>query len=91
MLNVLQNERHCGEVLARKTYTPNYLDHRTKKNHGERNQYRYCDDHEDIISPVDFVAVQRKISNAKYGSSGVPELHVIPDSVQSKEWKQCCS
>lgn len=79
VLNVLQNERHCGEVLARKTYTPNYLDHRAKKNRGERNQYRYRDDHEAIISPVDFVAVQRKISNAKYGSSGVPELHVIPD------------
>lgn len=79
VLNVLQNERHCGEVLARKTYTPNYLDHRTKKNRGERNQYRYRDDHEAIISPVDFVAVQRKISNAKYGNSGIPELHVIPD------------
>lgn len=78
VLNVLQNERHCGEVLAHKTYTPNYLDHRAKKNCGERNRYRYSDDHEAIISPVDFVAVQRKISNAKYGGSGMPELHVIP-------------
>ena len=79
VLNVLQNERHCGEVLARKTYTPNYLDHRARKNRGERNQYRYKYDHEAIISPVDFVAVQRKISNAKYGGTGIPELHVIPD------------
>lgn len=79
VLNILQNERHCGEVLARKTYTPNYLDHRAKKNRGERNQYRYSADHEAIISPVDFVAVQRKISNAKYGGTGIPELHVIPD------------
>lgn len=78
VLGVLQNERHCGEVLARKTYTPNYLDHRTRKNRGERNQYRYKEDHEAIISPTDFVAVQRKISNAKYGGSGIPELHVIP-------------
>ena len=60
VLGVLQNERHCGEVLARKTYTPNYLDHRTRKNRGERNQYRYKEDHEAIISPTDFVAVQRK-------------------------------
>lgn len=79
VLNVLQNERHCGEVLAHKTYTPNYLDHRAKKNRGERNQYRYKGDHEAIISPVDFVSVQRKISNAKYGGTGIPELHVIPD------------
>lgn len=81
VLNVLQNERHCGEVLARKTYTPNYLDHRSKKNRGERNQYRYSEDHEAIITPTDFVAVQRKISNAKYGGAGIPELHVISTGI----------
>lgn len=79
VLSVLQNERHCGAVLARKTYTPNYLDHRARKNRGERNQYRYSDDHEAIISPTDFVAVQRKISNAKYGGIGLPQLHVITE------------
>lgn len=79
VLNVLQNERHCGQVLARKTYTPNYLDHLAKKNRGERNRYCYSNDHEAIISPVDFVAVQRKISNAKYGGSGIPQLHVIAE------------
>ncbi len=84
VLGVLQNERHCGEVLARKTYTPNYLDHRTRKNRGERNQYRYKEDHEAIISPTDFVAVQRKISNAKYGGSGIPELHVY-EAAHSKD------
>ncbi len=79
VLNVLQNERHCGEVLAHKTYTPNYLDHRVRKNRGERTQYRYSGNHEAIISPVDFVAAQRKISNTKYGGPGIPELHVIQD------------
>ena len=78
---ILQNERHCGEVLARKTFTPSYLDHRVRKNCGDRNQYRQTDHHEAIISPKDFVAVQRKMSNAKYGGSGMPELYVIPDGV----------
>ncbi|WP_312641128.1 recombinase family protein [Hydrogenoanaerobacterium sp.] len=40
ILQVLQNERHCGDVLARKTWTPNYLDHKSKKNKQDRNQYR---------------------------------------------------
>lgn len=79
VLGVLQNERHCGEVLAHKTFTPNYLDHKVRKNCGDRNQYRQTNHHEAIITPEDFVAVQRKISNAKYGGSGIPELHVIPD------------
>lgn len=79
VLCVLQNERHCGEVLAHKTFTPNYLDHKARKNCGNRNQYRQMNHHEAIIVPEDFVAVQRKISNAKYGGNGIPELHVIPD------------
>lgn len=32
--NCLRNEKHCGDVLARKTYTPNYKDHKAKKNKG---------------------------------------------------------
>ena len=32
ILQILQNERHCGDVLARKTWTPNYLDHKSRKN-----------------------------------------------------------
>lgn len=80
VLGILQNERHCGEVLSRKTFTPNYLDHKSKKNRGDRNQYRKTGHHEAIISPADFVAVQRLISNAKYGNKGIlPELHVIAD------------
>lgn len=79
MLTVLQNERHCGEVLAHKTFTPNYLDHKVRKNCGDRIQYKQTNHHEAIITPEDFVAVQRKISNAKYGGSGIPELHVIQD------------
>lgn len=79
VLGILQNERHCGEVLAHKTFTPNYLDHKTRKNCGDRNQYRQFNHHEAIISPEDYVAVQRKISNVKYGGNGMPELHVIPE------------
>ena len=78
VLNILQNERHCGDVLARKTWTPSYLDHKSKKNRQDRNQYRQRNHHEPIINRDDFIAVQRLISNAKYGNKGMlPELHVI--------------
>lgn len=80
VLQILQNERHCGDVLARKTWTPNYLDHKSKKNKQDRNQYRQRDHHESIISRDDFIAVQRLIANAKYGNKSIlPELHVIKD------------
>ena len=34
VVQVLRNERHCGDVLTRKTFTPNYLTHKAKKNKG---------------------------------------------------------
>ena len=78
VLGVLQNERHCGDVLARKTWTPNYLNHKARKNRQDRNQYRQKNHHEAIISRDDFIAVQKMIANAKYGNKGIlPELHVI--------------
>lgn len=82
ILSILQNERHCGDILARKTYTPNYLDHKSKKNRRDRNQYRRENHHEAIVSKDDFIAVQRLIQNARYGYKGLlPKLQVIPAGI----------
>ena len=82
ILGTLQNERYCGDVLARKTHTPNYLDHKSKKNRQDKNQYRKRDHHEAIVTRDDFIAVQRMISNAKYGNrSFLTELHVISEGM----------
>lgn len=82
ILQILQNERHCGDVLARKTYTPNYLNHKSKKNMQNRPQYRKRNHHEAIVSRDDFIAVQRLISNAKYGNKGIlPELKVLSEGI----------
>ena len=78
ILQILQNERHCGDVLARKTFTPNYLTHKSKKNNKDRNQYMKRDHHEPIVSRDDFIAVQRMIRNARHRNKGfLPELTVI--------------
>ena len=80
ILSVLQNERHCGDIIARKTYTPNFLDHKSKRNNHDRNQYHKKDHHDPIISREDFIAVQRLINNAKYGTKDLlPKLNVISD------------
>ena len=77
---ILQNERYCGDVLAWKTYTPDFLDHKSRKNKRNRPQYRKEDHHEAIVSRDDFRAVQQLIKNAKYGHKGaLPELMVVPD------------
>lgn len=82
VIQILSNERYCGDVLARKTFTPNYLDHKSKKNNHDRNQYRQKDHHEPIITREDFFAVQKLIRNAKYGNKGYfPEMHVITQGI----------
>ncbi len=79
---MLQNERYCGDVLARKTWTPNYLDHKAKKNRHNRNQYYQKNHHEGIISRDDFLAVQQLIRNARYRKTGfLPELSVINEGI----------
>ena len=82
IIQILQNERHCGDVLAHKTWTPSYLDHKAKKNRFNCTQYRQKNHHEAIVSRDDFIAVQHMISNTKYGNKGfLPELQVISEGI----------
>lgn len=78
IVQVLRNERHCGDVLTRKTFTPNYLNHKSRKNRGDRPQSLYRNHHEGIVSRDDFIAVQHLLNNSKYGNRSIlPELRVI--------------
>ena len=61
VLDVLRNERHCGDVLARKTFTPNFKNHKSKKNRGERQQVKKYGNHEAIVSREVFEAANRKL------------------------------
>ena len=79
---VLRNERHCGDVVTRKTYTENYRNHKTLKNRGEKPQSWYYNHHTAIVSRDDFNAVQRLLDNAKYGNKSIlPELRVIDSGI----------
>jgi len=80
--SVLRNERHCGDVLTRKTFTENYRTHCVHKNNGERPQSWYFNHHVGIVSRDDFNAVQRMLDNAKYGNKSIlPELRVIDTGI----------
>ncbi|NLO69667.1 MAG: recombinase family protein [Porphyromonadaceae bacterium] len=82
IVQILRNERHCGDVYTRKTYTPNYRDHLAKKNRGERPQSRYFNHHRAIVTRDDFIAVQRMLDNAKFGNKSIlPELRVIDSGI----------
>lgn len=77
--NIINNERRCGKIIAWKTYTPSYLDHKVKKNNGNRDQFILDDHHEGIVPQVVYeyslkIQRMRKISHFK---GIVPSLSVI--------------
>lgn len=79
---MLRNERYCGDVYTRKTFTPDVLTHRSIKNRGERPRSLYYNEHEAIISRDDFIAVQHMLNNSKYGNESIlPELRVIKEGL----------
>jgi len=80
VVGVLKNERHCGDVLSRKTWTPNFLNHKAAKNRGEHSQYIRRDRHEPIVSRDDYITVQKMLFNAKYGGNTyLPKLKVTKE------------
>ena len=81
IMKIIQNERHCGDVLARKTWTPSYLNHKSKKNNNDRNQYRQRDHHEAIVSREVFNAANQLQASKGYAAKNrpLPVLSVVDD------------
>ena len=76
LAGVLANERHCGDVLARKTFTPNFLTHKSKKNNNDRTQYRQKNHHEAIVSREVFNAANHLRASRNYSKKNRPfEAH----------------
>ena len=59
---ILKNEKYCGDLIQKKTYTPDYLTHEKKYNHGKEPLVELKDHHEPIIDRETWQAVQRELS-----------------------------
>lgn len=55
---ILQNEKYVGDLVQRKTYTPDFLTHEKKYNKGEEEFVVIKDHHEPIIDRATFDFVQ---------------------------------
>ena len=68
--SVLRNERYCGDILARKTWTPNFHDHKSRKNTGKKNRYYQPGHHKAIITRAQWNAAQQILNSHRYGHDG---------------------
>jgi len=50
ILRVIRNEKYCGDLVQKKTFTPDYLSHEKKYNRGEEEFVILKNHHEPIIS-----------------------------------------
>ena len=68
--NIARNERYCGDVLARKTWTPDFHDHKSKRNNGKKNKYYQPGHHDNIVTRAQWNAAQRILNSRHFGHSG---------------------
>ncbi len=64
ILRIIRNEKYCGDLVQKKTYTPDFLSHEKKYNKGQEEFVILKDHHEPIISRELFDEANR-ILNAK--------------------------
>ncbi|HIU70228.1 MAG TPA: recombinase family protein [Candidatus Enterosoma merdigallinarum] len=65
LLSILKNEKYKGDALLQKSFTVNFLEHKTKKNEGEVPQYYVQDSHPAIIPKEDWELVQIELTRRK--------------------------
>lgn len=65
IMSILQNEKYKGAALLQKTYIPDFLTKKTKKNEGELPQYYIQDSHPAIIDSDTFELVQNEIARRR--------------------------
>ncbi len=61
IIKILKNEKYMGDLVQKKTYTPDYLSHKKKYNHGEEDLVIIKNHHEAIIGKELWEAAQTKI------------------------------
>lgn len=61
VLKILKNEKYCGDLVQKKTYTPDYLTHEKRYNHGQEELVILRNHHAPIIDRETWEAVQREL------------------------------
>ena len=62
---MLSNEKYIGKVLMQKTYTPDFLTGKQKKNDGALSMFLVENAHEEIIDKEAFMKVQERKGHNK--------------------------
>nr|WP_275891431.1 recombinase family protein [Ruminococcus sp. OA3] len=70
ILRILRNEKYCGDLVQKKTYTPDFLSHEKKYNRGQEEYVIIRDHHEPIISREMFEKANRILDSRSHSQKG---------------------
>lgn len=88
LIKILKNEKYVGDLVQKKTYTPNFLTHEKKYNHGNVPMIIIRNHHEPIVSrEVWNMAQERLQRNNKHmaGESGQSNRYVFSGRIKCNE------
>ncbi|MDD3346482.1 recombinase family protein [Oscillibacter sp.] len=75
VLKLLRNEKYCGDLIQKKTYTPDFLTHEKKYNKGQEELVILRDHHEAIIDRETWETVQRELNRRSHHNSATDNGH----------------
>lgn len=67
VLRLLRNEKYCGDLLQKKTCTPDFLTHRSVPNRGQESQVLLRGHHEAVVSRERYEQAQRELARRGAG------------------------
>ena len=70
ILRILRNEKYCGDLVQKKTYTPDFLSHEKKCNRGQEEFIILKNHHEPIISRAVFEKANRLLDERGRSQEG---------------------
>lgn len=92
ILKILRNEKYAGDLIQKKTYTPDYLTHEKKYNHGQEPQIVIHNHHEAIIDRALWDRVQSELNTRSRQSgtgSGRPASYLFSGKIRCGECGSC--
>lgn len=70
ILRVIRNEKYCGDLVQKKTYTPDFLSHKKEYNRGQEKFVIIKNHHEAIISRELFDKANRILDEKSFSQQG---------------------
>lgn len=88
---VLKNPFYCGTVVYRKSYIPDFLEQKPKKNKGQVEQVIVEGKHEPLVTKEEFAKVQEMLSSHRTNNNGnETKVGKIPTTIYGKKIRCKC-